>query len=260
MLAGLTARGDLSPTTVRYAYSVLRIALGRALKSGRVLRNVATLVDPPSKARTEMHPLSADHARALLTFVADDRLGGLYGLAIATGMRQGELLGLRWADVDLDAGIVAVRHTLRRGTRDLAEPKTERARRTLRLGQEARSILREHRRRQAAERLAAGRRWQDGGYVFATRIGTPLDSRNVTHALQVALDRAGLPRQRFHDLRHAYATLMLEAGEELAIVSRTLGHADLSTTADVYAHLTPAMLDRSAARMDGILGRTASGG
>ena len=90
---------------------------------------------------------------------------------------------------------------------------------------------------------------------FATPIGTPLDSRNVTHALQVALARAGLPRQRFHDLRHAYATLMLEDGEELAVISRSLGHANLSTTADVYSHLTPTMLERSAARMDTILSR-----
>ena len=82
----------------------------------------------------------------------------------------------------------------------------------------------------------------------------PLDSRNVTKDLQAALARAGLPRQRFHDLRHAYATLMLEDGEELAIVNGTLGHADLSTTAHVYAHLTPVMLERSAARMDAILG------
>ena len=91
--------------------------------------------------------------------------------------------------------------------------------------------------------------------MFASAIGTPLDSRNVTHALQDALARAGLPRQRFHDRRHAYATLMLEDGEELAVISRSLGHATISTTADVYAHLTPAMLERSAARMDAILGR-----
>ena len=91
--------------------------------------------------------------------------------------------------------------------------------------------------------------------MFASAIGTPLDSRNVTHALQAALARAGLPRQRFHDLRHAYATLMLEDVEELAVISRSLGHATISTTADVYAHLTPAMLERSAARMDAILGR-----
>lgn len=96
--------------------------------------------------------------------------------------------------------------------------------------------------------------------MFTSRLGTPLDSRNVTQALQRALAAAGLPRQRFHDLRHAYATLMIEDGEELAVVSRTLGHADLSTTADVYAHLTPAMLERSAARMDRILMRRATTG
>ena len=89
--------------------------------------------------------------------------------------------------------------------------------------------------------------------------GTPLDARNVTRLLQAALERAGLPRQRFHDLRHAYATLLLEAGEELAVVSKMLGHADLGTTADVYAHLTRGMQDRAAARMDAILGRAATG-
>ena len=128
------------------------------------------------------------------------------------------------------------------------------ARRTLRLGADVIAVLREHRVRQLEERLAAGTRWQDGDFVFASSIRTPLDSRNVTHALQAALARAGLPRQRFPVLRHAYATLMLD-GEELAVISRSLGHATISTTADVYAHLTPAMLERSAARMHAILGR-----
>ncbi len=193
--------------------------------------------------------------RAFLDAVADDAYGALYGIAIATGMRQGELLALRWQDVDLEAGTLAVRHTLQRGTRELAEPKTDRARRAPRLGADATATLREHRRQQLAQRLAAGRSWQAGDFVFTSRTGTPLDSRNVTQALQDALRRAGLPRQRFHDLRHAYATLMIEDGEELAVVSRTLGHADLSTTADIYAHLTPTTLERSAARMDSILSR-----
>ncbi len=250
MLAGLTARGDLSPTTVRYAYSVLRIALGRALKQGKVARNVATLVDPPAKARHELQPLTAEKARDLIAGTAEDRFGAIYALAIATGMRQGELLALRWSDVDLDAGTLAIRHTLQRATRVLAEPKTPRARRTLRLGPETVATLRAHRARQPV-------RGRDG-YVFASRTGTPLDSRNVTQELQRALARLGLPRQRFHDLRHAYATLMLEDGEELAVVSRSLGHTDLSTTADVYAHLTPAMLERAAARMDRIIGPRSS--
>jgi site-specific recombinase XerD len=138
-----------------------------------------------------------------------------------------------------------VRHTLQRGLRVLAEPKTERGKRTLRLGEAACAVLREQRRQQGTINPDA--------YVFATRTGRPLDSRNVTQDLQAALARAGLPRQRFHDLRHLYATLMLEDGEELAVISRMLGHSDISTTANVYAHLTPAMQERSAARMDTIL-------
>jgi integrase len=254
MLAKLEARGDLSSTTVRYAYSVLRIALGRAVKSGKVSRNVATLVDPPAKARVQLHPLTADEARRFLASVAGGRLGPLYTVAIATGARQGELLALRWDAIDLDGGTLVVLGTLRRGTSEVAEPKTERSKRTLVLSAVAIAALRAQRVRQVEERLAAGRRWRGEGFVFTTGTGGTLDSRNVTQTLQDALERAGLPRQRFHDLRHAYATLMLEAGEELAVVSRSLGHSNLSTTADVYAHLTRTMQDRSAARMDGILG------
>jgi integrase len=251
MLADLTAAGKLSPTTVRYVYAVLRIALGRALKQGLVVRNVATLVDPPAKATTEMHPLSADQARAFVASLAGDRFRALYIAAIGTGLRQGELLGLTWADVDFRAGTMSVRHSLQRGTRTLADPKTDRGRRTLILSATVATALLEHRGRQRVVGPAA--------YVFTSRKATPLDARNVTRAFQAALSRAGLPHQRFHDLRHAYATLMLEDGEELATVSRSLGHADLSTTADVYGHVTPAMLQRSADRMDGILGRRASG-
>ena len=118
------------------------------------------------------------------------------------------------------------------------------------------AILRDHRERQLEERLAAGRRWHEADFVFASRLGTPLDARNVTQALQTALGRLCLPRTRFHDFRYAYATLMLEDGEDLAVVSKSLGHANLSTTADIYAHLTLAMQDRAAARMDRILGHS----
>ncbi|TAM55773.1 MAG: site-specific integrase, partial [Chloroflexota bacterium] len=237
LLAELTARGDLSPTTVRYSYAVLRIALGRALKAGKVLRNVATLIDPPAKARPELRPLSADEVRTFLASVEGDRLAPLYVVAIGTGLRQGELLGLRWADLDLDRGMLTVRHQLGRDGL-LAEPKTARARRTLALGGAVRSALREQRRRQAADRLAAGGHWQDQGYVFTTPTGGPLDHANVLHRFQAAIGRAGLPHQRFHDLRHAAATLLLERGEDLAVISKMLGHSNLGTTADVYAHLT----------------------
>jgi len=254
MLARLSGRGTLSPTTVRYVYSVLRIALGRALKAGRVVRNVCTLVDPPAKASPEIRPLTRDQVRAFLAATADDRLGPLYGLAVATGLRQGELLGLRWSDLDLDSGALVVRHTLGQRDHALAEPKTERAHRTLRLGAAAVAILREQRRRQNGERLAAGRGWHHLDFVFTTRTGTPLGASNVIRAFHAALGRAGLPHQRFHDLRHAYATLMLADGEELVAVSRAMGHATLSVTADVYGHVSEAMQERAAARMDRILG------
>lgn len=254
MLAALANREPaISSTTQRYAYAVLRIALGRAYKSGHVLRNVATLVDPPTKARTEIRPLSAEEARGFLAATRHERLGPLYSVAIATGLRQGELLALRWTDLDLDQGTLTVRHTLRRRTGELAPPKTDRARRTIHLGSLAVSSLREQRRRQLEERIAAGRRWRNLELVFSTQMGGPLDSRNVTHSLQQSLAKHAYRHQRFHDLRHAFATLMLEAGEELAVVSRSLGHSDLTTTADVYAHLTPVILKRSAARMDTIL-------
>jgi integrase len=154
--------------------------------------------------------------------------------------------------------MLSVRHTLQRGTRTLEEPKTERGKRTLRLGNETREALLDHARRQRRERLAAGSSWRDGDYVFATRHGLPLNGRNVLEAFHRVLDRAGLPRRSFHSLRHAFATLQIEGGEELGVVSRILGHSQIATTADVYAHLTPAMLERSANRMDAILKRRAS--
>jgi integrase len=253
MLEALSADGHLSPTTVRYAYSVLRIALGRALKAGKVTRNVATLVDPPSRTKHELRPLTGTEVRAFLASVEGDRLEALYVTAIGTGLRQGELFGLKWSDIDLDAGMLTVNRALDRVTRQLGEPKTDRARRTIALPSSVVAALLDHRRRQRVEMLAAGLGWDEERHVFLTPKGTPLDSRNVTHALQARLVAAGLPRQRFHDLRHACATLLLEQGEELAVVSRVLGHADLSTTADVYAHLTRGMLGRAAARMDAVL-------
>jgi integrase len=173
--------------------------------------------------------------------------------AVGLGLRQGEALALRWEDVDLDRGLVHVRHTLRRGDRQIAEPKTERSRRTLLMPAEVVSAVRAQRVRQARERLAAGKRWTDLDYVFTTPTGRALDGVNVTHEFQRALERAGLPRQRFHDLRHAHATLLIEGGVELAVVSRALGHADLSTTADVYGAWTRDMAGRVASRMDEVL-------
>ncbi len=192
-------------------------------------------------------PRDADvgEARIFLDSIRGHRHEALFVTAIGNGLRQGELLALRWSDVDLQAGTVRVRHTLERGTRRIAEPKTARAKRTLELATEVRDVPAEHRRSRRVARI--------DGLVFCSRAGTALDSRNVTRSFQTALTAVGLPHQRFHDLRHAYATLLIEQGEDLGVVSRMLGHADFSTTSDVYAHLTKAMQGRAAERISTIL-------
>ena len=210
-----------------------------------MIRNLATLVDPPAKGQREIRPLGRDQVRAFLEGIHGDPREAMYVAAFGTGLRQGELLALRWSDVDLERGELTVRHTLQRFTRQLAPTKTERSQRTLRLPRQVTAALAEHRSRQAIVPMS--------GLVFTTLAGAPLDSANVTRSLQRCLQRLGLPRQRFQDLRHAFANLMIESGEDLGVVSRILGHSNLASTADVYAHLTPAMLDRAADRMDAIL-------
>ena len=207
---------------------------------------MCTLLDAPPKVRHESKPLSRAELTNFIAGLRGDPLEALFVTALGTGLRQGELLALRWDDVDLERGELVVRHTLQRGTLTLAQPKTERARRVLRLPRRVTSALRDHRARQSVVPLS--------GLIFANGDGTPLQSRSVTRRLQVILRNLGLPHQRFHDLRHAFATVMIESGEDLGVLSSILGHADLSTTADVYAHLAPAMLDRAADRIDGVLG------
>jgi len=188
------------------------------------------------------------------------RLEALYTIAITVGLRQGEALGLRWQDVDLDAGSLRVRHSLQRieGRLQLVEPKTERSRRTVSLPGVVVSALREHRVRQLQERLLAGSRWQESDYVFTSTIGTPLDGVTVTHRFQETLRRLGMPHQRFHDLRHACASLLLAQGVSPRVVMETLGHSQISVTMNVYAHVIPALQRDAADRMDALL--TRSGG
>jgi len=180
----------LSPTTKRYAHGVLRTTLARAVKLGYVVRSVAALVDPPARAKYEMRPFSREEAQAFLASLAAtedapaDRFEALYTLALHTGARQGELLGLCWSDVD--DGSLTIRHTLRQGTAELGEPKTKASRRTLALGPTAQAVLRKQRVAQAAERLKAGRTWHDLDFVFTTRLGMPLDAVNVTRLPAVA--------------------------------------------------------------------------
>lgn len=245
----------LSPRTVQYMRAILRRALGQALKWGMVRRNVATLVDPPRSVKQPVQPLTADQARTFLDATKDDRLGPLFHVAMTTGLRQGELFGLRWDDVDLTAGTLSVRYAMQRvdGKPTFVEPKTAKSRRTIPLAAATVAALKRQHKRQLQDRLLAGSRWQDWGLVFASTIGTPLNPPNVTHRLQRLLSEAGLPRQRFHDLRHLAASLLLAAGVPARSIMEQLGHSQISLTMNTYAHLSPALMREAADAMDAIL-------
>jgi integrase len=254
MMNAKSAAG-LSPRTVQYLRAILRRALGQALKWGLVSRNVATLVDPPRSQRQDVTPLSPLQARAFLTAAEGDRLEALYSVAIALGLRQGEALGLRWDDVDLDAGMLKVRHALQRidGTLQLVEPKTKRSKRTIPMPPTIVTALREHRVRQLEERLIAGPRWQEHNLVFPSTIGTPADARNIVRRFHAILDQAGLPSMRFHDLRHTCASLLLAQHVPPRVVMETLGHSQIALTMDTYSHVMPVMQREAANLMDQLL-------
>ena len=198
----------------RGAREVLRTALNQAVRWELVSRNVATLTDAPRHRARQITPLTPGQAAALLKAVASHRLEALITVAVGLGLRQGEALGLRWEDIDLDAGVLAVRQTLERaGTEPrFGEPKTARSRRTINMPDIVTVALRRHRTRQLEERLAAGPRWHESRLVFTTTIGTTMDKSRLHTVFQGILRGAGLPSIRYHDLRHTAATLLLAQG------------------------------------------------
>jgi len=247
----------LSPTTVGHLHAVLHRALAQATRWGLVVRNVASLATRPRAQRQEMVTFSPEQAGSFLEAAQGDRYAALYTLALTTGMRQGELLALRWRDLDLEARTVQVRATLQR-TRDgfaFTEPKTTSSRRQVALTRAAVDALRRHRARQLEERLAAIA-WEDNGLVFANEVGRPVEATNLLRrSFHPLLERAGLPHIRFHDLRHTAATLLLAQGMHPKIVAEMLGHSAIAVTLDLYSHVTPTMQRQAADAMDAILGR-----
>lgn len=257
MMNDLQAAG-LSPATVQRTRSTLRAALSQAEKWGDVQRNVAKLVTPPKAAHRDIVPMSFEEARQLLEAVRGTRDEALYALALATGLRRGEILGLTWRDVALDTEppTLRVRQALQRvdsGQTVLVEPKSKTSRRTIVLPAALAAQLRAHRTRQRREQLALGVGWSEDGFVFTTTKGTPLDGSEVTRKYHRVLAAAGLPRRRFHDLRHACASFMLAQGASPREVMDQLGHSGIAITMDTYAHLLPELRRESAARMNDAL-------
>jgi integrase len=220
-----------------------------------VARNVCDAVRPPKVQAKEMRALSPEEARQLLTGAVGDPLEALYILAVTVGLRQGELLGLKWQDVDLDAGRLQVRRSIARvnGHGWLEqEPKSASSRRSVALTPLAVAALQRHRQRQLERRLKA-LAWEDNGFVFANEVGRPMTPQNLTkRSFHPLLERAGLPRMRFHDLRHTAATLLLAQGVHPKIVQEMLGHASISLTLDTYSHVTPSLQAEAAEKMQAI--------
>lgn len=231
--------------TAAYAVTVLRIALGVGVRDRILERNVAADVRRPVADVPDRVFLDAAAARELLAAVRGDRLEAFYVVAIATGLRRGELTALGWSEVDLEAGTLRVTRTLTYRPGDAYEfgpPKTRRSARTVRLPAIAVDALRAHQQRQRLERLAAGPGWRDDwkstNLVFTTKHGGPIAGSTLSHALHRHLATAGLPRQRIHDLRHAAASILTEAGIDQPFVQELLGHSDAATTRR-YSHVRP---------------------
>lgn len=243
LYAARLAQGS-STTTVRHLHMALHAALEAALRLGLVQRNVSDLVDPPRMRRGELVTLTPGQARSFLAAAEGDPLEALFVLAVTTGMRQGELLGLKWRAVDLDRGVIQVRATVQRTPDGLgtAEPKTARSRRKLLITAHAIDALRRHRVRQAEQRLALGSAWEDNDRVFCNSIGRPIEAGNLLRRhYWPLLERAGLPRMRFHDLRHTAASILLLQGIHPKVDSEMLGHSSVSITLDIYSHVLPDM-------------------
>ena len=247
----------LSPRTIRYTHAVLSSALKQAVKWQLLPRNAAEYVDLPRQKRTEMYAMSKDEVASFLATAKEDRWGTLFLLAVTTGMRPGEYMGLQWKDVNLDEGMIHVNKSLVRNKSEwrFDEPKTAKSRRTVKLAPTVVKSLRAHRSKQAAERLRAGIRYQDYDLVFATDTGQPLESRNlIKRHFKPVLKQAGLRETiRLYDLRHTCATLLLAAGEHPKIVSEMLGHASIQLTLDTYSHVLPDMQQGAVAKLEDML-------
>jgi integrase len=248
---GRRRRAELSPATVAVVHRVLRKALNDAVLWGLLVRSPLLGVKPPRHEPPEMRAWTPDEARRFLGVVDGDRLYGLWVLVLATGMRRGELAGLRWVDVDLDAGVLAVRRS-RVSVSYLvheSDPKTRSSRRTISLDARVVAVLRAHRRRQLEERLAWGAAWTDTGYVFTSEDGLAMHPERITVLFGRLVASAGLPKVRLHDLRHTSASLMLVAGVHPKIVSERLGHSSISITLDLYSHVIPGLQAEAAEKL-----------
>jgi len=244
----------LSPLTIRHVHAVLHRALKDAVRWERLMRNPIAAADPPSirgDGTKELKTWSAAQLKAFLDGTKEERLSPLWHLLAMTGLRRGEALGLRWEDVDLEAGRISVRRALipNGAVVVVSEPKTAKGRRSVALDPETVEVLKSQAAQQLDDQQRKGDDWNDTGLVFTKENGEAWHPEVVSRFFRQAVKRSLLPEIRLHDLRHTHATLALRAGIHPKVVSERLGHATIAITLDTYSHAIPAMQEEAAVRI-----------
>ncbi|MBW8012293.1 MAG: site-specific integrase [Chloroflexi bacterium] len=251
-------RDGIGLRTIQITHSVLHRALNHGVKLGLLSRNPSDATNPPKPQQNELLILDENQAQQFILNAEawNDRYATLYHLAITTGFRQSEILGLQWKDIDWERRTLQVQRQLKwkkGGGFYFAQPKTKSGKRIIVLGKTAIEKLRQHRDRQFEKRQIAGDKWQEMDLIFPSTVGTPINQSNMNKSFKKLLKQSGLPIIRFHDLRHTAASLMLNFGIPLIIVSRRLGHSRPSITLDIYGHLIPSKQEEAAELMDSLL-------
>ena len=276
-------RAGLSPSTIMHIRTVLKSALKRALKQGRVATNAAALSEPPQRKMTrELRALTAEEADQFLSACSQSRFGPLFSLAVATGLRRGELCGLKWTDIDWKKKTLSVGRQVQRipradpieielpdGSRQRiksklteTELKSRASRRTIPLSAVALAALRRQQELQEEDRAVAGEKWADEGWVFSTHTGRVLEPRNVTRAFKAAMKAAKLASLgvRLHDLRRTFVALLKRSRVPLEVARDLLGHSSIVLTAETYGSVIPESMDKAVAAVDRLLKKVAKKG
>jgi Site-specific recombinase XerD len=242
-------KGALSIRTVRYIYILINGALEQACRNGMLLSNVNKNTVLPSKKKMEFIPLTVEEVQRFLAVAKEERLYALYLLETFTGMRKGEILGLKWEDIDMEEKRLRIHHNLCIVNNDelgegqpktkliLQDPKTEKSKRTLPLNDMIILELKKHKKRQSLEKMEYRDIYEDKGMVFTRLNGNYINPRELLRDFQELLEKAGIEKKRFHDMRHTFASILLNENENPKVIQELLGHSNISTTMDVYSHV-----------------------
>lgn len=254
--------GSLSPRTIHYIHTIISAALKQAVKEGFIIRNPAEATELPKMKKADVEPLTIEEVNGFLETIKTDRLFPAFCLALKTGLRRGEILGLRWQDIDFKGKKLHVRQTLvearepgekKKVTLLFKPPKTEKSKRTIPLTDDIIKLLKAHKAKQNEEKLFFGKKYHDNGLVFCSEDGKPIWPRNFLRRFTNLQKKAGIEHHRLHALRHTFATLLLAEGEELRNVQELLGHERISTTADIYAKVLEESKRKAVSKLDSIV-------